>query len=82
VALTLDRYLAERERNRVEGDSLEALHKQATGLIATLLISQNAAFAADSVEQVKARDWKDQLAKDFYLREAVDVLGDWAGTRK
>jgi carboxyl-terminal processing protease len=78
VPLSLDAFFAERERSRVEGDSLEALQRQSTGLTATPLVSRNAAFAADSVEKEKTREWKEQLAKDFYLREAVDVLGDWA----
>jgi carboxyl-terminal processing protease len=82
VQLSLDRYFGERERNRVEGDSLETLQKQATGLSVLPLISLNPAFAADSIEKEKAREWKEQLAKDFYLREAVDVLGDWAEAGK
>src|SRR5690606_35441047 len=77
VPLSLDRYLADRERNRIENDSLEALQKQSAGLMVNPLGSLNAAVAADSVEQEKAREWKELLAKDFYLREAVDVLGDW-----
>src|SRR5690606_38523924 len=82
VPLSLDAFFAERERNRAEGDSLEALQKQSTGLKATPLASRNAAFAADSIEREKTREWKEQLAKDFYLREAVDVLGDWAAAKK
>jgi carboxyl-terminal processing protease len=82
VALSLDRYVAERERNRKEGDSLDVLQKQKAGLTVTPLISLNPAFAADSVEQQKANDWKEQLGKDFYLREAVNVLGDWSAAAK
>lgn len=77
VPLSLDRYLADRERNRIEGDSLESLQKQSAGLKVTPLGSLNVAVAADSVEREKAREWKELLAKDFYLREAVDVLSDW-----
>jgi hypothetical protein len=82
MPLALDAYFAERERHRVEGDSLEALQKLATGLTAAPLASQNAAVAADSLEREKVREWKDQLAKDFLLREAVDVLGDWIAAQK
>ncbi len=77
VPLSLDRYLADRERNRIESDSLEALQKQSAGLKVNPLGSLNAAVAADSVEREKAREWKELLAKDFYLREAVDVVSDW-----
>lgn len=77
VPLSLDRYLADRERNRVESDSLEALQKQSAGLKVNPIGSLNAAVAADSVEREKAREWKELLAKDFYLREAVDVVSDW-----
>jgi len=82
IPLSLDRYLADRERNRVENDSLEALQKQSAGLTVTALGTLNAAAAADSVEREKVREWKELLAKDFYLREAVDVLGDWSATAK
>jgi carboxyl-terminal processing protease len=80
--LSLDRYLADRERSRLEADSLEALQKLSTGLTATPLASLNPAMAADSTEREKVREWKEQLSKDAYLREAVDVLGDWAGAKK
>jgi carboxyl-terminal processing protease len=82
LPLSLDRYLADRERSRLESDSLEALQKLSTGLTATPLASLNPAVAADSVEREKVRDWKEQLSKDAYLREAVDVLGDWATTKR
>lgn len=82
VPLSLDRYLADRERNRIESDSLEVLQKQSAGLSVVPLGSLSAAVAADSVEREKTREWKELLAKDFYLREAVDVLGDWAASLK
>ncbi len=81
VPLSLDRYFAERERARAETDSLEALQKLATGLVASPLGSLNPAVANDSIEKEKVREWKEQLAKDAYIREAVDVLGDWAGKK-
>jgi carboxyl-terminal processing protease len=82
VPLALDRYLADRERNRVENDSLDVLQKQSAGLMVTPVGTLNAAVAADSVEREKAREWKELIAKDFYLREAVEVLGDWANAAK
>jgi hypothetical protein len=36
------------------------------------------AAAADSVEAEKLKNWKEQLSRDFYLREAADVLSDLA----
>lgn len=82
LPLWLDRYLADRERNRVEADSLEALQTQTTGLVAVALPPHNSAVAADSLEQEKTREWVGQLGKDFYLREAVDVLSDWLAARR
>lgn len=82
VPLSLDRYFADREKARAESDSLEALQKQATGLVASPLVSLNPAVAKDSIEQEKVREWKEQLAKDAYIREAVDVLGDWVAAKK
>src|SRR5690606_9371321 len=82
VPLSLDRYFADREKARAESDSLEALQKQATGLVASPPVSPNPAAPKDSIEQEKVREWKEQLAKDAYIREAVDVLGDWVAAKK
>ena len=41
----------------------------------------NALAASDSVEQEKAKNWKESLGRDFYLREAVNIVGDWSGKK-
>src|SRR5690606_22244556 len=82
MPLALDEYFAERELHRAEGDSLEALQKLAPGLTAVPLAPLNAAVAADSLEKEKAREWKEHLSRDFLLREAVEVLGDWVAAQK
>ncbi|MCD6024819.1 MAG: hypothetical protein K0Q91_1735 [Fibrobacteria bacterium] len=78
VPLSLTRFFAERDKNRRDSDSLESLQKQASGLVAVPLASLNADFAADSVEREKVNEWKLALGRDYYLREAVHVLEDWA----
>jgi carboxyl-terminal processing protease len=78
VPLALSRFFAERDKNRHESDTLETLQKQASGLVAVPLESLNKDFAADSVEREKVNEWKLSLGRDYYLREAVHVLEDWA----
>jgi len=31
---------------------------------------------ADSLEDEKEKKWREGLAKDYYLREAINVMGD------
>ncbi len=78
IQLEFSRYFAARDSNRLESAALDSLRKFSTGLSATPLSSLNPDFASDSLEQAKVEDWKEQLTRDFYLRETVDVLGDWA----
>jgi carboxyl-terminal processing protease len=82
VTLQMVPYFAERDKSRREADSLEALQKRSSGLMVTPLASLNPAFAADSVEQEKVNDWKQQLSRDHTLREAVHVLEDWVEISK
>ena len=88
ASISTNDYFADRERGRHESDTLEALQKKATDLVAEPLDKERAAMspeasaAADSVERDKAKTWKEQLGRDFYLHEAVDIVGDWAGKKK
>ncbi len=83
VPLSLTAFMEDRDRNRHEADSLEALQKKSTDLtVEPLPTGGNAAAASDSLEQDKAKSWKESLGKDFYLREAVDVVNDLAGMKK
>jgi carboxyl-terminal processing protease len=78
VTLSLSRFFAERDKSRRDSDTLESLQKQASGLAAAPLATLNAAFASDSLEKEKVTEWKQSLGRDYYLREAVHVLEDWA----
>jgi carboxyl-terminal processing protease len=77
MPIQLKKFFEERNRSREESEALEALQKQATDLGVDPLTGTQAA-AADSVEAEKLKNWKEQLSRDFYLREAADVLSDLA----
>ncbi len=81
MPLKMTSYMEERERNRRDSDTLNAVQKKHTDLKAQPLPMSDAIKAADSVEQDKVKNWKESLEKDFYLREAVDIIGDWAGKK-
>jgi hypothetical protein len=42
----------------------------------TVAALSHAKPAADSLEEEKEKKWREQLSRDFYLREAVNVLND------
>jgi hypothetical protein len=79
MPLQLKAFFAEREKSRRESGALEALQKQATDMEVEPLATANSAAASDSAEIEKVKAWKEQLARDFYLREAANVLADLAG---
>jgi len=81
LSVSLRGYFADRERNKHEADTLDALQKKSTDLIVEPLPPDNALAASDSVEQEKAKNWKESLGRDFYLREAVNIVGDWSGKK-
>jgi carboxyl-terminal processing protease len=82
VPLSLSAYVAERARNRAESDTLEALQKKATDLSVDPLPTGTDVTAADSAEKEKVKSWKEQLSRDFYLREAVNITDDWVNKKK
>ena len=79
--LKMTSYMEERERNRHESAALDSLQKKNTDMKVDPLPMIDAIKAADSLEQEKVKSWKESLGKDFYLREAVDIVGDWAGKK-
>ena len=81
TSLKMTSYMEERERNRHESAALDSLQKKNTDMKVDPLPMIDAIKAADSLEQEKVKSWKESLGKDFYLREAVDIVGDWAGKK-
>ncbi len=84
VSLSLSAYFAEREHNRDEADTMEALQKKATDLTVETVPTRDDTASAlpDSAAQEKAKSWKEQLGRDFYLREGVNIVDDWAAKKK
>jgi carboxyl-terminal processing protease len=74
VSLNKTKYFHEQETTRKETEKFEALQKENANLkVAALALARP---PADSLEEEKEKKWREGLAKDFYLREAVNVLGD------
>lgn len=74
VSLQKTRYFQEQETARKETEKFEAIQKENANIkVMPLALARP---AADSLEGEKDKKWREQLARDFYLREAVNVLGD------
>ena len=57
-------------------EKFEALQKENANMkVSPLALSRP---PADSLDEEKEKKWREGLAKDYYLREAVNVLGDMA----
>jgi carboxyl-terminal processing protease len=79
LSLQKARFFQEQENTRKETEKFEALQKEnANNLKVTALAL--ARPAADSLDEEKEKKWREGLAKDFYLREAANVLGDMSAT--
>jgi carboxyl-terminal processing protease len=74
ASLNKAKFVQEQENARKETEKFEALQKENANLkVAPLALGR---APADSLEEEKEKKWREGLAKDFYLREAVNVLGD------
>ncbi len=76
IPLGMDKFIAERDRNRKESDDLEALTRQVTDFSVDPLPSRDVAYAEDSTTREKTKVWKEQLDSDFYLRESLEIMND------
>ncbi|HKP94832.1 MAG TPA: carboxy terminal-processing peptidase [Fibrobacteria bacterium] len=78
LSLQKSKYFQEQETARKETEKFEAVQKENANLkVAPLALARP---AADSLDEEKEKKWREGLAKDFYLREAVNVLGDMSAT--
>lgn len=75
LSLKKSRFFQEQEAAREETERLDSLGKENGGLRVTSLDSKTKS-AADSLDLDKGKRWQDQLARDLYLREAVNILAD------
>ncbi len=76
IPLSLNSFFTERRKNKTESEELETLQKQATDLGVEPLLSENENTKSDSTEIQKVKAWKEQLTRDFYLRETANILSD------
>jgi carboxyl-terminal processing protease len=75
LSLKKSRFFQEQEAARKETERLDSLGKENGGLRVTSLDHKSKADA-DSLDLDKGKRWQDQLARDLYLREAVNILAD------
>jgi carboxyl-terminal processing protease len=78
ISLNRTKYFQEQENARKETERFEALEKETANL--TVAAPALARPPIDSLEEDKDKKWREGLSKDFYLREAVNVLGDMSQT--
>jgi len=74
VSLSKAKFFQEQESARKESEKFEALQKENANMkVSPLALSRP---PVDSLEDEKEKKWREGLAKDYYLREAINVLGD------
>ncbi len=77
VSVQKNKFIQEQESARKETEKFDALQKENVNMAVSAL--SHAKPSEDSLEVEKDKKWHEQLAKDFYLREAINVLGDMSG---
>jgi carboxyl-terminal processing protease len=75
LSLKKSKFFQEQETARKETERFEALQKENAALAVTPVDRSDGA-PSDSLEEEKGKHWQEQLARDYYLREAVNVLSD------
>jgi carboxyl-terminal processing protease len=74
LSLQKAKYFLEQETARKETEKFEAVQKENANLkVSPLALARP---PVDSLDEEKDKKWREALSKDFYLREAVNVLGD------
>jgi carboxyl-terminal processing protease len=77
VSLRKSRFFKEQEEARKETERLDSLGKENGVLrVSELPAKPGAGSLVDSLEMDKEKRWQEQLSRDLYLREAVNVLAD------
>lgn len=73
LSLKKSKFFQEQDNARKETEKLDSLGKENGQLRVTAL---DAKAQSDSSDQERNKRWQEQLARDLYLREAVNVLAD------
>jgi carboxyl-terminal processing protease len=73
------KYFQEQEAVKKETEKFETVQKENVNLkVAPLALARP---PVDSLDEEKEKKWREGLSKDFYLREAVNVLGDMTASK-
>ena len=75
-SLRYDEYKAKLDRNEEEAKRFESLSDYKTNLTFNSLPYEIALMEKDSVLKIKRERWHENLSKDIYLEEALNVLND------
>ncbi|HLP40115.1 MAG TPA: carboxy terminal-processing peptidase, partial [Fibrobacteria bacterium] len=75
LSLKKSRFFMEQESARKETERLDSLGKE-NGTLRVISLDSKSKAMADTMEAEKGKRWQDQLARDLYIREAVNVLSD------
>ncbi len=77
VSLNYEKYKKDLELNRVESEKFEAISRYKTHLIFKSHAYEKAQFTKDTTDLKEKRErWHENLAKDVYVEEALNVLED------
>ncbi len=75
-SLNYQKYSAYQQMLEVENEKYSKIGKDKTGITATFLSQDKAASAGDTIKTAKFTKWFDELEKDIYILEAVNVIND------
>jgi carboxyl-terminal processing protease len=77
ISLNLDTYRKEAKKNNDDSEQLDALAKELPELNVRSLDIETDNLEKDSVKVAVHEEWVKQVKKDFYIREAIEVIKDW-----
>jgi carboxyl-terminal processing protease len=75
-SLNFDKYRADKKLIKDESEQYNKLSKDKTGIAAGFLSDDKAAVGGDTLKTQKFTRWFEDLEKDVYLLEAVNVIND------
>lgn len=77
ISLNLETYRKEAKKNNDDSEQLDALAKELPELNVRSLDIETDNLIKDSVKVAVHEEWVKQVKKDFYIREAMEVIKDW-----
>jgi carboxyl-terminal processing protease len=77
VSLKLEKYRSEQKKNTDENDKLDKLSEKLPSIAIQTLQGDLGKIDSDSTKKAVHEEWIKTVTRDFYLREAVNVIKDW-----